>query len=431
MALALLACGSVAQGSEMWVELGPAPAGAAGYQTIARYANAAGGSCPAISVDGKLQPMSPRAATGKFSALVCQTVIPEGAKRASIQHVLLPLPHWARDAKPNIVVIGDTGCRIKKGSDDAPASSDAKWNIQNCASPADWPFQEVATHAAAAKPDLVIHVGDYLYREKNCSGIKDCPGGPAGDNLATWEADFFTPAKKLLHAAPWVFVRGNHEDCSRAGDGWFTLLDPRDHASCEEFTAPYMLRAGQLPLAVLDDSTATDAPCEAGNAKCTAQFAREVQTYTAQFHAISEWNLEHAWMLSHRPVWSVKKGGDGVQVLNAALEAAWALQRPHGVELLLAGHTHVFEVIGFTPDSGHAMQLIVGNSGTKLAPGMKFDVNNAEVREAQIREFQKIQDFGFTTLKPQGESWLAEAHDRSGVVRVRCTAPTREQRCAQ
>jgi len=35
------------------------------------------------------------------------------------------------------------------------------------------------------------------------------------------------PAAPLLAAAPWLLVRGNHESCDRAGQGWWRFLDPR------------------------------------------------------------------------------------------------------------------------------------------------------------------------------------------------------------
>ncbi len=367
-----------------------------------------------------------RAAVGTFAALVCEAAIPQGVRTASLAGAKLPLPNWAPKTRPNVVVIGDTGCRVKRGSDEAPPSADARWNIQNCASPADWPFQEVAEHAVAAHPDLVIHVGDYLYREKDCTGVQDCPGGPSGDTLETWEADFFTPARALLAAAPWVFVRGNHEDCNRAGNGWFTLLEPRRFPACAVFTAPWQVHAGALSLAVLDDSTATDAACATDNSVCATEFAREVNEFTGEFRAISQWHMQHAWLLSHRPVWALKRGG----VLNAALEAAWAKQRPAGIDLLLAGHTHLFEAIGFEPGSGHATQLVVGNSGTKLAPSAAFRPQDPDVRTAKIRDVKEIQDFGFTTLRPAGSAWIAEAHDRTGEVHVRCTVPMKAGRCA-
>ena len=79
------------------------------------------------------------------------------------------------------------------------------------------PFAALATAAAALKPDLVIHLGDYLYRETPCpASFAGCAGSPYGDNWAAWNADFFVPGAPLLAAAPWIVIRGNHEDCARA-----------------------------------------------------------------------------------------------------------------------------------------------------------------------------------------------------------------------
>ena len=89
------------------------------------------------------------------------------------------------------------------------------------------PFPRWPAAAAKFKPDLVIHVGDYLYRESACPpGNQGCAGSPWGDNWTTWKADFFDPAAPLLAAAPIVLVRGNHEDCKRAGPGWTRLQGP-------------------------------------------------------------------------------------------------------------------------------------------------------------------------------------------------------------
>jgi len=114
-----------------------------------------------------------------------------------------------------IVIIGDTGCRLEGRA------------VQDCNDPEAWPFAEIAGRAAGRKPDLVIHVGDYYYRETACPvDRKGCAGSSHGDNWETWQADFFEPAAPLLAAAPWVLVRGNHELCRRDGHGWFRLLDP-------------------------------------------------------------------------------------------------------------------------------------------------------------------------------------------------------------
>ena len=413
-----------------WVELAPLNGDAHGYKILARYAEAKGDKCPNILLDNKSHRMMRRTPTGAFQALVCETTIPSSVHAASVRGVSLPLPTWKKNENPRVVVIGDTGCRIKKGSDDPTQTTGAgTWNLQNCLSPKDWPFEQVAASAAATNPNLVIHVGDYLYRERSCAGVKDCPGGPAGDNFAAWEADFLEPARALLQAAPWVVVRGNHENCGRAGDGWFTLLEPRTAPLCKDFTEPYLIQAGKLPLVVIDDSTASDAACRPADAACDVNFSMEVDQFTRQFRTVSSWNLSDAWMLTHRPAWSVKKDGDGLSVLNAVLQSAWDRARPQGVDLLLAGHTHVFELIGFTKESGHATQLIIGNSGTKLAPKIKFDAKSTNVKRASIQDFRNLQDFGFTTLTPEMNTWRVDAHDKAGTVQYSCTLPFTGTRC--
>jgi hypothetical protein len=224
-----------------------------------------------------------------------------------------------------------------------------------------------------------------------------------------------------LLAAPWVFVRGNHEDCSRAGDGWFTLLDPRPIKTCTNYSEPYLLKLNfGAPLAVLDTNPAFDAPCKQGDKTCIAEFANQVDTYTKAFQKISSWKLEHAWLVTHRPVWSVKSGADGLQVLNVVEETAWKQHRPKGIDLLLAGHTHTFEILGFDAKSDHAMQLVVGNSGTKLVAPLTYDSSAPAVQAAQIRDFRKIQDFGYTTLTPSETGWNVLAHQRDGKVDIAC-----------
>ena len=78
----------------------------------------------------------------------------------------LPAP---RAAARRIIVLGDTACRIK---------GDAS---QACSDPNGWLFAQVAATAAAMKPDLVMHVGDYHYRESPCpAGNAGCAGSPWG-----------------------------------------------------------------------------------------------------------------------------------------------------------------------------------------------------------------------------------------------------------
>ena len=95
---------------------------------------------------------------------------------------------YQSDGPRRIIVLGDTGCRDRW--------DDEKQDGQIC-DPNKWPFKQISARAAADEPDLVLHVGDYMYI--------------AVDGWSAWQTAFFEPAKPLLEAAPWVMVRGNHE----------------------------------------------------------------------------------------------------------------------------------------------------------------------------------------------------------------------------
>ena len=142
-------------------------------QAVARAITTAA-FCPAIVFDGVGQaPMRIRVAPGVipertsdtdsplstkpsvFPVLTCETVIPASVTQAVIDGRVLPLRK--REVR-RIVVIGDTGCRMSSFGN----------VFQNCNDPVAWPFRAIADAAAAWQPDLVIHVGDYHYREGVC-----------------------------------------------------------------------------------------------------------------------------------------------------------------------------------------------------------------------------------------------------------------------
>jgi len=110
-------------------------------------------------------------------------------------------------------------------------------------------------------------------------------------------------------------------------------------------------------------------------------------------------------------------------------ETAWRQHRPKGVELLLAGHTHTFEMIGFDPRTEHVMQLVIGNSGTKLAAEMTYKASSAAVQDARIKDFRNLQDFGYTTLKPAAKGWNVLAHERDGKVDIACDIDSGKAHC--
>src|SRR5207237_1175894 len=209
---------------------------------LVRAIVAAGERCPPLVEDGKSSEMIERAGRVRaaFPISICEARI--GAEsEAWVANLRLP----ARPADPrDVIVLGDTGCRIVHYDRDKP---------QSCLSGVEWPFATVAVSAAKAigsAAAVVIHVGDYHYREIPCADQSTaCGGSPFGDNWATWEEEFFRPARPLLLAAPWVMVRGNHENCDRAGAGWIYLFglpgQQTTEDACEHDLEPYSLAFGE------------------------------------------------------------------------------------------------------------------------------------------------------------------------------------------
>src|SRR5260221_14016273 len=99
--------------------------------------------CPSLHADKGDVAMAVRAAATTDFPLVCAVAVPAGVATASIAGVALPLPA----VNPQrILVLGDTGCRIKGSI------------LQACNDPARWPFPQLAQAAAQLKPDLIAHV---------------------------------------------------------------------------------------------------------------------------------------------------------------------------------------------------------------------------------------------------------------------------------
>jgi hypothetical protein len=351
--------------------------------------------CPVAAVDGKSVPMGRRAGpSADFPLTICQLPLPKDARQASVGGVDLPLPIAA---PKRIVIFGDTGCRLK-GDD-----------IQNCDNPKDWPFGVVARLAAGHHPDLVIHVGDYYYRESPCpAGRAGCAGSPWGDNWNSWNADFFQPAAPLLQAAPWIMVRGNHEDCDRGGPGWFMLLDGAATPQvCPAESAPMVIDAGGLAFYVLDSSGTDDrhAPPAA------------VSAFAAQLDALKTTPPSApAWILTHRPIWGLVPVANAGPLgpielpINATEQAAAKGRDLKGVAMVVSGHIHHFASFSFAGD--RPPQLIVGTGGDVGEPGdtprFLSDSVDLDGRDAKRFGFDR---YGFLVLDRTGDGWAGAFYD--------------------
>ena len=408
--------------------------------------------CPAIELDGVKTSMDVRAAPATipprptlsppgqskpsaFPVLTCEKAIPAGVARAAVLDYALPLPvaHPRR-----IVVIGDTGCRTKSGA-----------NIfQACNDRALWPFPQVASAAADADPDLVIHVGDYHYRENACpAGNAGCAGSPWGYGWDTWEADVFAPAAKLFAAAPWIVVRGNHESCNRAGQGWWRFLDPRPlapHRDCNvaaddsmgDYSDPYAVPYGSgtdadTQFVVFDSSLVGVAPLAASD----PMYIR----YRAQFEAAFALAARrpNAFFINHHPILAFAPhpaqpqapypGNGALQSVLSGLQPTTLF--PPNVQALLSGHVHLFEVVTFS--TPQPPQFVTGNGGDWIDTPLPIPLppGTTPAKGAVVAGIVASNRFGFMTIERDGARWRMVAHDVRGAPMATCTLSERRAAC--
>ncbi len=401
--LTVFACYSTlsiaSQIDQAWVQYGPR-----GVEVRAITADAV---CPTANIDGKMVAMTQRSAPNDaYPARSCQLDLPGKAQRVSVFSSPLTLPK----ADPQtIVILGDTGCRMK-------GKLNAGGVFQACNDPTSWPFSLISEVAAQQKPDLVIHVGDYHYRETACPDDNSgCTGSPFGDNLAVWQADLLRPAATLLRTAPWIFVRGNHEECVRGGKGWSRLLDPQsfdaEHA-CNPTEGPWLARLTGLNLGIIDNSSIGEGAVDTGVAESIA----------AQLHNLDEQTGKTPlWVFMHRPVRSVVNLHKGeVNGGNATLAAGFDKASPTSLQYIWSGHQHSFQILDW--QDGSAPQIVAGHGGDVLDRDAPTTLDGlAQLGKTISQGWSQIGDFGFVVLKKQDGNWVMSNHNRFGAVTMRCT----------
>jgi hypothetical protein len=381
-----------------WVELGD------GGKMIARIVMADASQCPQILIDDAKRPMVLRQPVPAGFRPACEFEIPAGTKRAAVDAQTLIL---AKPDPDRVLALGDTGCRIKGK------------RAQDCNDPAVWPFANIAASAGIEKPGLIIHVGDYLYRESPCPAGSEtmCGGTPAGDTWDAWNADFFAPAGKLLAAAPLVFTRGNHEACDRSWRGWFYYLDPRPWGgACQEYSAPYTVKLGAVQVVILDTSAIHEDDLD----------EKQVATYAAELSSLLPGK---SWLVTHYPLWGFKtdpRGGPPVS-LTMSLQAAWESASPKDINLILSGHVHLFEYVSV--DHGRPPQLVTGVGGTAMAVPIEKSVKGVQIRGASVMGGASQEQFGYTLLTRSGNSWKLELKNQKRDMLVNCSVPDSSASC--
>ena len=404
-----------------------------------------GGVRPALQWDGGALPLQERAGPAivapresghdaptkpaVFTTSSWEIPVPAGASRLRVAQFELPVP---RAELHRIVLMGDSGCRMK-AADDA---------FQDCGDAQAWPFARVNATAAAMHPDLVVHVGDLHYRESPCpDGNAACAGSPWGFGEDVWWADFFAPTATLRAAAPWVIARGNHEACNRAGLGWFRFLAPTDYSpalSCvspaddaeADFTHPYAVPLDAQTQLIVFDSAAMSGKAYKPDAPAFLRYQKLMDEVDALARA-----KPHSIFVNHHP--ALAFGGSasgtakpGTAGLISVLQARDpARLYPAGVDLVVNGHVHMFQALDFA--SGQPAEILTGNGGSQMEGHV--DASSAfrttVAPGAVLAHFETQPGFGFATLDRVADAWELKEWTPDGQLLRRCAIRGRQLDC--
>jgi hypothetical protein len=373
----------------------------------------------------------PERQPSRFTLRACEAAWPAGA--ASVQLGELTLRAPAAELR-RIVVIGDTGCRLKASERDFQACNDA----------ARWPFARVLARALALQPDLVVHVGDYHYRESPCpEGMTGCAGSPWGYGDDAWQADFFAPARNLLASAPWVFVRGNHEACSRAGQGWLRYLDAETGparacqaevaagaANAGDFTAPFAVPLSPRSQLIVFDSAEVGSRTPPRGSAAWARWRQQLERVAelAQGRAQSLF-LSHHPSLAFSPSLTGLPGTARSGLTPLLQEATPGRLFPPGVQATLHGHLHIHQALGFA--SNQPASLVIGNGGSAASGRL----NAAAALRAEplpgvrVETFHSHTEFGLTLLTATPQGWQLQAFNVLGQPLTSCSLAGQKLSC--
>jgi hypothetical protein len=319
----------------------------------------------------------------------------------------VPLKYKSKDLR--IAVVGDTGCRLKE-------SQDGEAEYQNCSDPKEWPYAAAAKKISEEKYDFAIHTGDYHYREQ-CSNSKVCKSitNSTGDNWPTWHDDVYLPGLSITQKSPVIFMRGNHEECSRAGTGWLPLGAGKKtfFDACENIEKTLITQVGDVVFVNFDNSNFNE------KKELTEQ---QENTYLSELKFVKERlmkikNKKEIWFLVHKPVYGyypLKKKGQKPAALSKNMSGLLdkAGLTPM-IDYIISGHVHNAQV---NVSKSGPVQIIVGHGGTALDP---FDFNGAP--KDLLSSTKTLSNFGYAMLQRRGlKKWNLEFKDLTGKIEMKC-----------
>jgi hypothetical protein len=316
------------------------------------------------------------------SVMVCEHGITKGTLKAKIGKQDIPARLPTKINK--IAVFGDTGCRMRKGG-----------AYQPCDTPQGFYYREYAcdpkaetSRNCASSPGPLIPKYDVTNDKLVQYPFKDSDYG--------WIADVFLPMRAVFSAAPMVIVRGNHELCSRGGNGYFLFFDPRKNTSgtcapnaagkvtdalTKTWKTDINIRPGRvLRLVVVDSAIGQDYdPYDFKDS--SIDYAALYKQGFIDADTLTSNSKNESWLLVHKPVFGLSKEPGWNTDFSPALpgEMNWSSVplevASYGLlshyNLIISSHVHAIESIQVP---GVPPQLVIGNGGTELDAPLPYNL---------------------------------------------------------
>lgn len=315
-----------------------------------------------------------------------------------------------------IAIIGDTGCRIKEGKN--------RSDYQDCSDKKAWPFPVVMDSLKKEKPDFIIHLGDYHYRE-SCKKGAACEkmSKSIGYGWSPWRDDFFIPAKTMLTSTPWIFVRGNHEDCKRAHIGYNRTLTNSDSFDlCSDFESTDFIQIQDLLIVNVDSSTVSEnIDPDKNTEKMWLNRFKEIE------NRIDQLKPKQVWLITHKPFAGLAGFGKALAPTNPNLKTYLVKSTlAPKINLIFSGHIHVSQIIN--PTTG-PMQFVLGNGGSALydlSEGLKV----ANLKEMGLESVQiGSAKFGYALIKKSSNGLKIDFKDENGKLDKSCQIKADKKIC--
>ncbi len=375
--------------------------------------------CPLVQIDGKTETMAVRARKDKdFEVTVCNLKIADTVTDVKVANQEFKL-RKRKDIK-KMHLVGDTGFNNSWSSKAGFFSWETAGLYKDWLSGAKPMFPAVANKIAEDSPELIIHMGDYLYSHTK--------------TFAQWRQEFFEPASEMLSKAPLVFVRGNKESCEEHGDAYRRLFDvePYDKDSaCKKVIPAYTIEVAGGKFLILDSSDAQS-------------IEKSYKQKGDNFYNLTETSLIHdlkdfaqhltdpatnSFIITHRDVWgcapkSTTTCSPGGYLMREKVLNQDGMEKLQNIQAVLSGHLHLFAISSF---KDHAMQIIIGNGGTVLNTPYKIGEEYGPISNDPSNVQKHAEDYkhGYATLeRNQNGGWtliskFTKGSDRTFVLKNR------------